>query len=227
MAQREQPMRKSSKATLVLIAVVSVVVIGAIVLIVLFMRREEGPDTGTTAQKYFEQQERATTPTAPDTSDNQQPLFELPDDIANPTIPADPFAALRAMTYDQSAPLVDVSSGAVISTLNGKQTKLNTAGDASGEAHALFSQGTYTLFAEFDIPDLPNNEAFYEGWVVRKSPLSIISTGRLEQVDGMWYNTFAIDKNLLDHRQYVLTLEPEDGDPAPAAHVVEGDFKDL
>jgi hypothetical protein len=52
-------------------------------------------------------------------------------------------------------------------------------------------------------------------WIVRQDPLSVISTGRLEKDNEGYANVFKSDKNLTDHDFYVLTLEPDDGDPAP------------
>lgn len=97
-----------------------------------------------------------------------------------------------------------------------------TGGNASGFAAATFAGDTYKLYAEFqDLPELEDGY-FYEGWVVRNSPLSVISTGATTNEDGLEINVFESDEDLSDHLFYVLTLEPDDGDPAPAAHVLEG-----
>lgn len=93
----------------------------------------------------------------------------------------------------------------------------------SGTAVAKYNEvDGYQLFVTVkDLPD-PEGTDFYEGWVFRKSPLSVVSTGKLVKVDGQYQNEFSSDDDLIDHLQYVLTLEPDDGDPAPAVHVVEG-----
>lgn len=65
---------------------------------------------------------------------------------------------------------------------------------------------------------------FYEGRLVRKSPFKFISTGPLEMKDGMYVNDRMSSEDYLDFNHYVLTLEPNDNDPAPAEHIFEGDL---
>lgn len=38
-------------------------------------------------------------------------------------------------------------------------------------------------------------------------------------------NTYSSGEDLTDHNFYVLTIEPDDGNPAPADHIVEGTLK--
>ena len=94
---------------------------------------------------------------------------------------------------------------------------------STGTAVAKYNETDgYQLFATIkDLPD-PEGTDFYEGWVVRESPLSVISTGKLNKVDGQYQNEYFNQEDLTDHLQYVLTIEPDDGDLAPAGHVVEG-----
>lgn len=109
------------------------------------------------------------------------------------------------MKFDYQANLVDVSGGS-----------------ASGTATASFKDGQYTLTANFsNLPD-PTGTDFYEGWLVRNKPLDVISTGRVNKVSGEYVNNFNDSRDLIDHDFYVLTTEPDDGDPAPAAHILEG-----
>jgi len=97
--------------------------------------------------------------------------------------------------------------------------------EASGLAKARYEE-TYEMLATFkDLID-PEDGFFYEGWIIRKGlQSSVISTGKAEKVDGVFMNAFTSDEDLSDHLEYVLTLEPDDGNPAPADHVVEGSFK--
>lgn len=100
-----------------------------------------------------------------------------------------------------------------------------TGGKAMGEAWSILAEdGTHHRLIAQDLPPLTNGD-FYEGWIV-SSPQAIggvVSTGVLEQQeDGMWLLDFTSKSDLLDHRTVVLTLEPNDGDPAPAKHVLEG-----
>ena len=73
--------------------------------------------------------------------------------------------------------------------------------------------------------NLPNpvGTDFYEGWIVRKGlRFDVISSGRVEKVGGVYTNTYSSGQDLTDHDFYVLTIEPDDGDPAPAGHILEG-----
>jgi hypothetical protein len=120
------------------------------------------------------------------------------------------------LSYPFMANLADVTES---STLQG----VAFDGDSSGEAYATFADGSYALYAEFDnLPPL-TEDLFYEGWVIGGAE-GVVSTGVLEQVDGRFVNNFSSDQDLTDSTRYILTLEPNDGDPAPADHVVEGDF---
>lgn len=97
-------------------------------------------------------------------------------------------------------------------------------GTASGIAKAGYTtENGYMLYATFkNLPELEEGY-FYEGWIVRRGEeFSALSTGELEMVDGEYVNAYASGDDLTDHTFYVLTLEPDDGDPAPAEHVLEG-----
>ena len=98
-----------------------------------------------------------------------------------------------------------------------------TGGNASGIAKSGIFEGEYYLSVTFEnLPELDPGY-FYEGWVVRKSPFDFISTGVLTQTDGQWINMYmSSDTGLVGYPDYVLTLEPDDGDPDPAGHVLEG-----
>jgi hypothetical protein len=115
-----------------------------------------------------------------------------------------------------AADLKDVTKGEVI-------RGVTTSGQAAGLADAT-RQGDYTLKARIAGLPTPLGKDFYEGWVVRQEPLSVVSTGRLTKDGGYYVNNFTSPTDLMDHGKYILTLEPDDGDPAPADHIVAGDF---
>jgi hypothetical protein len=101
-----------------------------------------------------------------------------------------------------------------------------TGGGAYGLARATFENGQYKLVVTTGGLTEPSDDYFYEGWVVRRGDdLSVISTGELEVIDGEYVNTYMSATDLTDHDFYVLTLEPNDGDPAPAEHILEGTLK--
>ena len=112
---------------------------------------------------------------------------------------------LLEIEYDYYGELIDVSGGR-----------------AAGVAQAGFADDLYKLSVEFDqLPD-PEGIDFYEGWVVRKEPFDFISTGKTIQQGENEFNVFSSDRDLTDYDFYVLTLEPDDGDPTPAEHILEG-----
>ena len=101
-------------------------------------------------------------------------------------------------------------------------------GDSSGVAKAVYSKGKYLL--KVDLTFLPDTEEgyFYEGWLVRKGlKFNVISTGKAEKLERVYTNNYVSEKDLTDHLFYVLTLEPDDGDPAPAEHILEGSLEEI
>lgn len=97
-----------------------------------------------------------------------------------------------------------------------------SGGSASGTVGTDVITGVYHLYAAFENLPEPAEGFFYEGWVVRKEPISVMSTGALVMHNGQRVNAHLSRTDLLDHDFYVLTLEPDDGNPAPAGHVLEG-----
>lgn len=103
-----------------------------------------------------------------------------------------------------------------------------TNGDARGAASASFGTETKYLL-EASVMSLPELEEgfFYEGWLVRtERGLNVLSTGALmEMSNGDFLNLYESETDLSDHTLYIVTLEPDDGDPAPAEHVLEGELE--
>lgn len=134
------------------------------------------------------------------------------EDMTATEMTVDDGAAMDAMLYQYAAVLTPNLAGAA-------------TGEESGLAYATYDDDEYSLSATFEnLPELDEAEYFYEGWVV--APGSVVSTGALVEEDGELVNRYKNTEDLTDHTQYVLTLEPQDGDPSPAAHVVEGEFTD-
>ena len=113
---------------------------------------------------------------------------------------------VEEMVFTHEGSLLDVSGGA-----------------SSGVAMARYQDGEYLLKVEFaNLPPLEEG-FFYEGWIVRRGEnMSVISTGVINELNGLQQNIYRSTQNLLDHDFYVLTLEPDDGDPAPDKHINEG-----
>jgi hypothetical protein len=102
-----------------------------------------------------------------------------------------------------------------------------TGGGSFGLAHARFVDGQFILIAKLcGLPDTAGGY-YYEGWLLKRgAQMSVISTGRAERANEDWYlNVFYSPSDLVDHDYYVLTLEPDDGNPSPAEHILEGTLK--
>ncbi len=70
----------------------------------------------------------------------------------------------------------------------------------------------------------PDGTDFYEGWLV-VDDAKPVSTGKVSDVEGVYVNLFSSDTDYSSYDKYILTLEPDDANPAPsAAHVLEGSF---
>jgi len=138
--------------------------------------------------------------------------IESEEDAAADKTPID----LPNTTFMYRAFLEDVTTGPI----NG----VSTDGKAFGTAEFQFYNEKFGLYATIGkLPDLGEN-FFYEGWLVRNNPFDVISTGELTKLEGYYANSFSSQLDYTDHNLYILTLEPNDGNPAPADHVVEGKF---
>ena len=63
---------------------------------------------------------------------------------------------------------------------------------------------------------------YYEGWLVGDQ--GFFSTGRLAVIEGKGTLYYKADEDKSSFRGVVVTQEPEDGDPAPDQHILEGSF---
>jgi len=98
---------------------------------------------------------------------------------------------------------------------------------ASGDAKLAVSEGkTYHRADAKNLPALESDD-FYEGWLV-KAPGKFFSTGVLDYnpETGKGDLEFITSGDKSAYRLVVITLEPNDGDPEPAKHVLEGTFEE-
>jgi hypothetical protein len=103
---------------------------------------------------------------------------------------------------------------------------VNGGSDYYGYGTADYNDGTTLIVSYSALPDLEEGY-FYEGWVVDGVSGDVLSTGALAlDEDEDWENYFYYDASLESYPQYIITLEPDDGDPAPADHVLEGRFEE-
>ncbi|OGH83870.1 MAG: hypothetical protein A2373_02000 [Candidatus Magasanikbacteria bacterium RIFOXYB1_FULL_40_15] len=97
-----------------------------------------------------------------------------------------------------------------------------TGGKAGGIVNTAYDNRIYYLSASFaELPELKNGD-FYEGWLVKQEPFSFVSVGKAEKLGGVYSNIYKSETDLMGYDFYVLTLEPDDGDPSSAVHVLEG-----
>ena len=101
-----------------------------------------------------------------------------------------------------------------------------TGGGSFGIAHSQFASSTYTLVSEMGNLPEPADGYFYEGWLVeRGDALSLVSTGRAQKAGEGYANVYLSTTDLTQYDFYVLTLESDDGNPAPTEHILEGTLK--
>jgi hypothetical protein len=99
-----------------------------------------------------------------------------------------------------------------------------SGGIATGQAWTVIVDDTtfHKVIAQ-DLPVLTNDD-FYEGWLVRETPtLDFFSTGKMIYDDKTkeWILEYEVVGDKSDYAKTVITLEPDDGDPAPAKHIIE------
>lgn len=93
-----------------------------------------------------------------------------------------------------------------------------------GEAKRAFSDGKFYFRMETSGLIMPEKGYFYEGWLQKES--DYLSLGRMEvgiAGEGRLYYTVSEDR--FDYDQVLLTLEPEDGNQAPAKVIMQGLFE--
>jgi hypothetical protein len=101
----------------------------------------------------------------------------------------------------------------------------------AGIARRGIENDLFTHVVVAELPAINTDAYFYEGWLVQPGVLQFFSTGEMfAREDGKWGLVWEVQENdqlveVTDFPRAVITLEPRDGDPAPAAdHVLEGDF---
>lgn len=120
----------------------------------------------------------------------------------------------------QSTEDVEISSQAF-------EAALSAVGNshADGAATSDYVDGIFRHLVVATLPDPPEGY-FYEGWLIRSRPFDFFSTGEfIQHVDDLkWYLVYESDDDKRDYNKVIVTLEPNDGNLAPAEHVLEGVF---
>ena len=97
-------------------------------------------------------------------------------------------------------------------------------GNATGTAWLAYRNGkTVHKVDAFDMPELQGGD-FYEGWLVKGG--DFFSTGRMEYSEdvGGFVLNYETDGDKTSYNKVVITSEPDDGNPAPARHIIENSF---
>lgn len=112
----------------------------------------------------------------------------------------------------------------IVDVTNGKEIRwITTPETANGYALTQFAEWKFSLNAElFELSD-PIWDDFYEWWLVRRDPFDFISTWVIIKDGDIYRDTFTSSEDYSEYDFYVVTLEPNDGNPAPADHIIEGE----
>ena len=145
-------------------------------------------------------------------------IEEVVEEVVETEISDEMKMIMSEVSYAYSGELKDVTDQKAI-------RGIITTDETGGEAQADYLNDKYMLIAEFENLPEPQDGDFYEGWVVRSDPFDFISTGKAVLENDEYINRFLSEENWLDHTQYVLTLEPDDDNPAPATHILEGELE--
>lgn len=98
-----------------------------------------------------------------------------------------------------------------------------TAGGSFGLAFATIENGTYTLVAKMGNLPEPQNGYVYEGWLVKRGEeMQVVNVGVARAQETQHIMIFMSPEDLSDYTFFVLTLEPDDDNTAPAEHILEG-----
>lgn len=130
----------------------------------------------------------------------------------------------------------NIPSGAVQDLRYGKEVAftygaLSGTGDlpANGLAKThVFEKGVSLHTLQVNIP-LPKDGMFYEGWLLNPDTKERVSTGHLQSLFGdVRHNLdYQASRDLSAFTQVIITLEKDDGNPAPGKEVGTGTLKEL
>lgn len=95
-----------------------------------------------------------------------------------------------------------------------------------GLAHTHFSGGIFTLIAQMGgLADSTDGSA-YHGWLVKRGDgMQVVDVGIVQKINEEFFLVYQSKENLSSYDFFVLTLESNDGDSAPAEHLLEGQIR--
>jgi hypothetical protein len=101
-----------------------------------------------------------------------------------------------------------------------------TGGGSFGLAFSNFEKSSYTLVAKIgNLPEFSEG-SHYEGWIVKRgNEMQVMSVGKAIKNEDQFMIVFKSPEDLTAYDFFVLTLEPNETDPAPSSHILEGTFR--
>jgi len=142
----------------------------------------------------------------------------------NPEITLEPS---KQITAELAEPMTPEEKQAIEDIFAKEGVEMTLLQDVSGiqlfgTAWRLFDGTKYYHKIEAGNLADPEKGYFYEGWLVGDS--GFFTTGRLAVAGGKGTLYYVSGEDKTNFRGVVLTLENEDGDPAPGKHILEGSF---
>lgn len=99
-----------------------------------------------------------------------------------------------------------------------------SGGNSNGEATRKFSDGRFTHSVSASLPD-PEDNAFYEGWLVKADSSGFFSTGKMNKSGDKYELNYTDTEDHPDYPTVVITLEKIE-DTEPETHILEGTFSE-
>lgn len=136
------------------------------------------------------------------------------------------------VTYTQTIPsqkdMVDETGAAEEWFAIGAISGVNDTAANGVTQSQYFSSGIYKHGMQLNIEQAPDGY-FYEGWLVHPETKEFFSTGEITPLFDDVRHAFQYETNedVRIYTKVVVTLEPRDNDPAPAAHVAEAQLKEV
>lgn len=124
--------------------------------------------------------------------------------------------------FARMAELYDVTNGADI---DGHIT----AGKTNAQVKTNYDENEKRFFLYGVFRNLPELRPgyYYEGWLVKREPFAMISTGKIILIDQEMSNIYASSNDLSEYTHFVLSLEHNDEDTASETQILEGVFLPL
>lgn len=143
-------------------------------------------------------------------------------DKTSVTVDQKVFEKIYLTNYKRLSELSDVTIG---KDMDGHITEGKTKAVVKTDYDNTLKQ--FKLYGTFTQMPKLREGFYYEGWLIRKEPFSMISTGKVILIDEEMTIVYVSETDLSDYDFFVLTLEHNDNDPQPEIQILEGEFKQV